>query len=255
MAIDGKALRGIHGDRLPGVHLMAAYAHQAGVVVGQQAVGEQKNPRWMRLPCLLVQWDLKGLVVTGDAQFTPAGRVSAGGGARGHYFFAVKGNSEHLATGHHGHLRDRNGRRTPEAMQVDQHGGRVEHRRLGVSAVLVGYSYWPHQTTGMLNGVRCPHQELHPSRTGLCRNQPAAPGSQPLKGSLALWRGHWGIEIRVHWVRDVTFDEDRSQVRTGSAPQVMAARRNLTVSLFRLAGEPRIRGLPYAVSPSTHHVR
>ena len=39
---------------------------------------------------------------------------------------------------------------------------------------------------------------------------------------LSLSRGHWGIENRLHWVRDVTFDEDRSQVRTGAAPQVLA---------------------------------
>jgi len=36
---------------------------------------------------------------------------------------------------------------------------------------------------------------------------------------LALWRGHWGIENRVHWVRNVTFDEDRCMVRTGAAPR------------------------------------
>ena len=60
VAIDGKALRGIHGDQLPGVHLVAAYAHQAGIVVGQQAVGEKRN-----------ELDaVAGLVVTGDAQFT-----------------------------------------------------------------------------------------------------------------------------------------------------------------------------------------
>ena len=41
--IDGKALRGIHGERLPGVHLVAAYAHQSGIVVGQQAVGGKEE--------------------------------------------------------------------------------------------------------------------------------------------------------------------------------------------------------------------
>ena len=49
---------------------------------------------------------------------------------------------------------------------------------------------------------------------------------------LTLWRGHWGIENRVHWVRDVTLDEDRCQIRTGAAPQVMAALRNMTISLL-----------------------
>lgn len=45
-----------------------------------------------------------------------------------------------------------------------------------------------------------------------------------------------GIEDRVHWVRDVTFDEDRHQLRTSNAPQVMAATlRNLAISLIRLA--------------------
>ena len=50
---------------------------------------------------------------------------------------------------------------------------------------------------------------------------------------LKVSRGHWGIENRVHWVGDVTFDEDRSQVRTGAAPQVMAALRNLVIGLVR----------------------
>ena len=53
---------------------------------------------------------------------------------------------------------------------------------------------------------------------------------------LALNRGHWEIENRLHWVRDVTFDEDRSQVRTRNGPRVMATLRNLAISILRLAG-------------------
>lgn len=49
-------------------------------------------------------------------------------------------------------------------------------------------------------------------------------------------QGHWGIENKLHWVRDVTFDEDRSQIRTGTGPQTMATLRNLAVSLLRLNG-------------------
>ncbi len=55
-------------------------------------------------------------------------------------------------------------------------------------------------------------------------------------GLLALSRGHWTIENRLHWVRDVTFDEDHSRVRTGAGAQVMASIRNLAISLLRLAG-------------------
>jgi hypothetical protein len=53
---------------------------------------------------------------------------------------------------------------------------------------------------------------------------------------LAGNRGHWGIENREHYVRDRTFDEDRSQVRTGSSPQFMATARNIAISLLRLVG-------------------
>lgn len=52
---------------------------------------------------------------------------------------------------------------------------------------------------------------------------------------VAAWlQGHWGIENRLHWVRDVVFDEDRHQLRTGNGPKVMAALRNLAISLIRL---------------------
>ncbi len=86
----------------------------------------------------------------------------------------------------------------------------------------------------MVTGRRSPRRE-GPSPTP--RLPPAAACPQRL---LALWRGHWSIENRLHWVRDVTFDEDRCQVRVGAAPHVMAALRNLVISLLHLAGAPNI---------------
>ena len=53
---------------------------------------------------------------------------------------------------------------------------------------------------------------------------------------LKLNRDHWAIENRLHYVRDTTFDEDRSQVRKRAAPHMMASLRNLAISLLRLAG-------------------
>ena len=50
---------------------------------------------------------------------------------------------------------------------------------------------------------------------------------------LQWWRGHWGIENKVHWVRDEVFGEDRSRVRSGSAPQVLAAVRNSVINWLR----------------------
>ncbi len=67
---------------------------------------------------------------------------------------------------------------------------------------------------------------------------------------IADWlRGHWAIENKLHYVRDVTFDEDRSQNRTAGGPQVMATLRNLAISLLRLNDEPNI------ASARRHHAR
>lgn len=57
---------------------------------------------------------------------------------------------------------------------------------------------------------------------------------------LDLLRGQWTIENGLHYVRDVTFDEDRSQVRKGAGAQVMASLRNLAISLLRLTGVTNI---------------
>lgn len=53
---------------------------------------------------------------------------------------------------------------------------------------------------------------------------------------LDLNRGHWSIENRLHWVRDVTYDEDRCRIRRGAGPRVMASLRNLAITLLRMAG-------------------
>ena len=53
-------------------------------------------------------------------------------------------------------------------------------------------------------------------------------------------KAHWGIENKIHWVRDCTFREDFSRVRTGSRPRIMATLRNLAIGLIRQAGHTRI---------------
>lgn len=57
---------------------------------------------------------------------------------------------------------------------------------------------------------------------------------------LELNRGHWGIENRLHYVRDVSFAEDRSRLRTGQAPQILAALRNLAITLIHRQGSTQI---------------
>lgn len=59
--------------------------------------------------------------------------------------------------------------------------------------------------------------------------------------ALLRWqRGHWSIENRLHYVRDTAFDEDRCTVRSGAAPQVLAACRNLALALLRRDGHTNI---------------
>ncbi len=161
-----------------------------------------------------------------------------GGGKRGHYFFTVKDNQPTLKQDI-GAIWEAELGSPPQATQTNKHGGRVEQRRLWVSGILGGYSDWPHlgQVCRLERSVTRKgktSQELAYAVTSLSPQQ-ASP-----RQLLTLWRGHWGIENRVHWVRDVTLDEDRCQIRTGAAPQVMAAFRNLTISLLRLAGKPNI---------------
>lgn len=126
-----------------------------------------------------------------------------------------------------------------QAVQFNKHGGRVEQRSLWASQVLVGYSDWPHLAqVCRLEPVITRKGQSRPQVAYAVTSLPAAAASP--KWLLTLWRGHWGIENRLHWVRDVTFDEDRCQIRSGAPPQVMAALRNLVISLSRLAGHTSI---------------
>ena len=155
---------------------------------------------------------------------------------RGHYLLSVKDNQptlkQDIATLWEADI-------PPQAVQVGEHGDRVEVRRLWASDELGGYSDWPH-----LAQVCWVERIVH--RQGSTRRELAyAVTSLPPQEAdparlLELWRGHWGIENRVFWVRDVTMDEDRSQVRSGSAPEIMAGLRNLVISLFRMEKEPNI---------------
>ena len=93
--------------------------------------------------------------------------------------------------------------------------------------------------TGLLCGTDPETQGQGDGGAGLRHHQPdaGACGCRPVAARLLdIWRGHWGIENRLHWVRDVVFGEDQSQVRTGSAPQLLAALRNLVIGMLRLGG-------------------
>jgi len=125
------------------------------------------------------------------------------------------------------------------ARQRDYHGDRQEVRQLRVSSDLNDWAEWPYLAqvgelihTWTRKGET--RREVSYLITSLPRQQ-AGP-----RRLLRLIRGHWGIENRLHWVRDVTFDEDRCQIRSEAAPQVMSALRNLVIGRLRLSGASNI---------------
>jgi predicted transposase YbfD/YdcC len=182
-------------------------------------------------------------VMTMDALLTQraiAERILQGGGD---YVMLVKGNQPQLQ-----HDIELVFQETPQMAEtmatadtVDSGHGRIEQRRLTASSALVGYSDWPGlaQVFQLERGVTLKTREgqRHEVVYGVTSLGPEQAGPEQL---LSLVRQHWQIENKVHWVRDVTFDEDRSQVRCGSIPQVMAAFRNTAIGLMHWAGETNI---------------
>ena len=124
---------------------------------------------------------------------------------------------------------------------VDKGHGRLECRRLWASTALAGHSDWP-----ALAQALCVEREVTILATGEVRRGRAyavtslPPALADARVLLDLWRGHWGIENRLHWVRDVGFDEDRSGATVGNGPQMLAALHNLTISLLRAHGHATI---------------
>lgn len=112
-------------------------------------------------------------------------------------------------------------------------------RKLWASTALNEYLDWP-----QVQQVCCVERRV--TRKGVTREETAyaitslSPKKADALRLLQVWRGHWGIENRLHYVRDVTMKEDASQVRSGSAPEVMAALRNVVLGLLRQAGATNI---------------
>ena len=115
-------------------------------------------------------------------------------------------------------------------------------RRLWASGALNGYLDWP----GAQQVAKVERTSTRQGRTRtwtryLLTSLPEPDPYHRVTGTtaaelLALSRGHWSIENRLHYVRDVTFGEDASQVRSGAGPQALAALRNVVIALLRHAG-------------------
>jgi predicted transposase YbfD/YdcC len=242
IAIDGKTLRDSKKQGAPGAHLLSALAHRVGLPLAQQAVEDKTNEIPVALD-LLRHLVLEGRIVTMDAVLTQRQIAQHIVAARGDYVMMVKENQPQLLEDIQTvfALPPMAGERRTAAATLDLGHGRIEQRGLQTSNILMGYSTWP----GLAQVFRLERQVII-KKTGEVRQEVVAgvtslvPERADAAQLLALVRGQWHIEHHSHWVRDVTFDEDRSQVRCGNIPQVMAALRNTVIGLIRWAGHTNI---------------
>jgi predicted transposase YbfD/YdcC len=240
LCLDGKTVRGtIPAGMARGVHLLAAYLPEQGIVLIEVLVDGKEN-EIVTAREVLSRVDVQGCVVTGDAMFAQRALSRQIRRQGGDYLWCVKGNQETLcdeiatlfATPPLPALPDD----FTMATSLDTAHGRYEERRLTASSLLVGYSDWP----AARQVFRVERRTLLGDGTwresaayGITSLPPAVADAARL---LALVRGHWGIENGLFYRRDVTLGEDRSQLRRGNGPQILASLNDLTVGLLLREG-------------------
>jgi predicted transposase YbfD/YdcC len=253
IAIDGKTLRGSAKQGSGEAHLLSALSQRLGITLAQKAIDKKAN-EISALPELLEQLIVKGRVVTVDALHTQRKAAQTIIQRQADYVMPVKKNQlqllediqtlfdnpegfAHLMTAH---------------QTLDLGHGRCEERRLTASTALVGYCNWPGlQQVFRIERVICTPRKGERRLEVVYGVTSLSPERANAEQLLALVRQHWYIENRSHWVRDVTFDEDRSQVRRGHIPEVMAGLRNAVISLIRIEGGQNIAAAcrHYAAQP------
>ncbi|WP_203862465.1 ISAs1 family transposase [Plantactinospora mayteni] len=239
VAIDGKLL---HGTRtgVGQVFLVAAVTHDRAVILGQRQVGDKRGETTVTSD-LLTPLDVAGMLLTLDALHTTKKTAQLiTGPLNAHYMLILKGNQPLALQAAQALL---SGADTKFADTTDITGdrghGRTERRTIRVAAcddtLFPGAreAFRLRRDTGGLDGVRTSKQIIY----GIVSLDATQAGPHHLNHYA---RGHWTVENRLHWTRDVTFSEDDSQLRTGAAPRNLAAFRNLALNTFRLAGRANI---------------
>jgi predicted transposase YbfD/YdcC len=241
IAVDGKTLRGSKKQGAPETHLLSVLAHEVGLTLTQQAVAAKTN-EITEVETVLGAIVLTGRIVTMDALLTQRQVAQTIVEAGGDYVMIVKDNQPQLkADIELVFTLPPAGDRQASVRTVDLGHGRIETRNLTTSEALVGYSTWPGLAQVFEVGRHVIIQKTGQERIEVVYGVTSLPAERATPARvLDLVRGHWSIENKSHWVRDVTFAEDHSQVRCGSIPQVMAALRNTAIGLLRWAGHTNI---------------
>jgi predicted transposase YbfD/YdcC len=247
IAVDGKTLRGSRTAGAAADHVMAACDQATGVVLASTDVDGKTNEITRFGPLLDQISDLRDTVITADAMHCQRDHVTYLAERGAHWILTVKGNQPYP----HKQLAGLPWKAIPDATRDDDRGhGRREIRTLKILTVSTGIDF-PHAAQAIQ--IRRRRRRLDEPKRFTTETVYAITNLQVHQAKphqLAGWiRGHWSIENKIHWVRDVTYDEDRSQIRTGTGQQVMAALRNAAIGALRLAGVTNI------AAANRHHAR
>lgn len=247
IAVDGKTLRGSRTADAPARHVMTAYDQATGVVLASVDVNGKTNEITRFAPLLDQISDLRDTVITADALHCQREHVTYLAERGAHWILTVKGNQPHL----HAQLTRLPWRAIPDATRdCDRGHGRREIRSCKILTISTGIDF-PNAAQAI--HIRRRRRRLDQPKRFTTETVYAITDlrvHQAKPAHLAAWiRGHWSIENKIHWVRDVTYNEDRSQIRTGTGPEVMAALRNAAIGALRTAGIANI------AAANRHHAR
>ena len=241
VALDGKTLRGTLGhvaEDQQKMHQVGLSETRTGVLLKEQIVGKKEN-ELSRISEFLVPVWVKGRIISADALHTQRAFCTSVVAAGGDYLLFAKGNQPCLHDALQLFFRDPplDCRDWREAETVDKGHGRLEVRHLQASNELTDFLALEWTGVGQVFRLRrrvgkaliCTQEYVY----GLTSLSPAQASPERL---LALIRGHWAIENRLHWRRDVTLREDHCQVRKGTAPRVLAVLNSFLLGLLDLLG-------------------
>lgn len=236
IAVDGKRLRGSGSDSSgkDALHIVSAYAHKSGFVLGQEAVSDKSN-EITAIPILLKKLNISGCIVTIDAMGTQKQIARQIRQQEGDYLLALKGNQGELHDDVRTFFEDRQSVKTSrQHSQTNSGHGRVEERMCHISEAPWLCKRHP-DWAGLRSIVRinCRRTVKRTGKTSITTRYYITSLPANAHIALAASRAHWSIENNLHWQLDVTFREDDCQISKDHAPRNLAMIRKTVLNLLR----------------------
>jgi len=242
VAIDGKTLRGSHDGGQSPIHLVSAFASEAGIVLGQVKTSEKSN-EITAIPELLDWLDVRGAIVTIDAmgcQKAIAEKITDKGGD---YLFALKGNQSRLHEDVRLHFEQPASAslaRMTSAETIDKGHGRIEVRHCRLSTDIDWLRERHPEWKNLSSIVAIDSERLIGDTTTQETRYFISSSPASAARMLAAVRLHWGVENQLHWVLDMSFGEDQSRIRQDNAPTNVAIIRHAALNMIRQIPKKRM---------------